>query len=47
MEPFRKNRLQNREINMFLKKFKLNRNLRRIPFETMHNMSMLRHRLTN
>ena len=30
-----------------LQKFELNRNLQRIPFKMMYNMSMLRHRLSN
>ena len=30
-----------------LEKFKLNRNLQRIPFKMMYNMSMLRHRFLN
>ena len=35
-----------RNQNIF-KKFKLNRNLRKIPLKMMYNMSMLRHRFSN
>ena len=31
----------------YFEKFKLNRNLQRIPFKMMYNMSMLRHRFSN
>ena len=35
-----------RNQNIF-EKFQLNRNLKRIPFKMMRNMSMLRHRFSN
>ena len=31
----------------YFEKFKLNRNLERIPFKMIYNMSMLRHRFSN
>ena len=42
----RKSLLKSRNKNI-LEKFKLNRNLRRIPFKMMWNMSMLRNRFSN
>ena len=46
-ESFRENLLiKSRNQNIF-QKFKLNRNLQRIPFKMMNNMSMLRHRFSN
>ena len=46
-ESFRKNLLiKSRNQNIF-EKFKLNRNLQRIRFKMMYNMSMLRHRFSN
>ena len=35
-----------RSVEIF-EKFKLNRNLRRIPYKLMYNMSALRHRFSN
>ena len=35
-----------RSVEIF-EKFKLNRNLRRIPFKMMYNMTALRHRFSN
>ena len=44
---FRENLLiKSRNQNIF-QKFKLNRNLQRIPFKMMYNMSMLRHRFSD
>ena len=37
---------KSRNQNIF-EKFQLNRNLQRIPFKMMYNMSMLRHRFSN
>ena len=46
-EPFRGNLLiKSRNQNIF-ERFKINRNLQRIPFKMMYNMSMLRHRFSN
>ena len=46
-ESFRENLLiKSRNQNIF-QKFKSNRNLQRIPFKMMYNMSMLRHRFSN
>ena len=46
-ESFRENLLiKSRNQNIF-QKFKINRNLQRIPFKMMYNMSMLRHRFSN
>ena len=42
----RKSLVKSRNQNIF-EKFKLNRNLRRIPFNMIYNMSMLRHRFSN
>ena len=42
----RKLLIKSRNQNIF-EKFKLNRNLKRIPFKMMYNMSMLRHRFSN
>ena len=38
---------KNHEIKIFLNNFYLNRNLQRIPFKVMYNMSMLCHRSSN
>ena len=38
--------MKSRNQNIF-EKFKLNRNLQRIPFKMMYNISMLRHRFSN
>ena len=40
---WRKPHVKSRNQNIF-EKFKVNRNIRRIPFKMMYNMSMLRHR---
>ena len=42
----RKLQIKSRNQNIF-EKFKLNRNLQRISFKMMYNMSMLRHRVSN
>ena len=42
----RKSFVKSRNNNIF-EELKLNRNLQRIPFIMMYNMSMLRHRLSN
>ena len=45
LEPLRSH-FKSRNQNIF-EKFKLNRNLQRIPLKMMYNMSMLRHRFSN
>ena len=47
MESFSRKLLIKSRNQTIYEKFKLNRNLQRIPFKMMYNMSMLRHRLSN
>ena len=44
-ELSRENCSSSREIKIVFEKLKSNRNLHRIPFKMMHNMSMLRHKM--
>ena len=47
MESFRQNLLINSRNQNIFENFKINRDLRTIPFKMMYNMSMLRHRCSN